>query len=216
MAATAPKDTSFDGLPLVAKAFLLLLILALLTVVYYLALHMSLADEIDAAEAKHGQLEQRLREAEQRQQRFLQLSQELANREAIDRRNKMTLPEKAEIAAFLQDLNRLAELSGLRIRMVEPRPEEAEELYVRLPVSLELTGRYHQLMKFFYKVSRIDRAINMENITLGNAREAEEDDEFVLDASVLATTFRRPTEEPEGDGDASDEDAAGARPGGSG
>lgn len=214
MAAAETKDTSFAGLPVIAKAFLLLFIVALLTVAYYFALHMSLSDEIDAAEAKHGQLEERLREAERRQQRFLELSQELANREAIDRRNKMTLPQKAEIAAFLQDLNRLAELSGLRIRMVEPRPEEAEELYVRLPVSLELAGSYHQLMKFFYKVSRIDRAINMEDITLSNPR--QEEDEFMLDASVLATTFRRPTEQPEGDGDASANDAAGARPGGSG
>lgn len=193
MASTTSKDTSFEGLPAAAKGLILLLILALLTVIYYFALHMSVADSISAAEAKHVQLQQEVQNLERREQEYLRLMQELADREAIDRRNKRTLPEKAEIAAFLQDLNRLAELSGLRIRTVEPRPEEAQDLYVRIPVSLKLTGRYHQLMKFFYKVSRLDRAINMENITLGNPR--RESDELLLDVHVRATTFRRPSAE---------------------
>jgi type IV pilus assembly protein PilO len=191
MAAGVPKDLSFESLPVVAKGFVLVLVVAVLSVGYYLALHMSVADRLSAAEAAHRTLQQQLQEQERRQQEYLRLTQELADREAIDRRNKLTLPEDAEIAAFLQDLNRLAEISGLRIRMVEPRPEEAQDLYVRIPVSLQLTGRYHQLMKFFYGVGRLERAINMENITLGNPRREGEGE--VIDANVLATTFRRPT-----------------------
>jgi type IV pilus assembly protein PilO len=191
MAAGVTKDLSFESLPVVAKGFVLVLVVAVLSVGYYLALHMSVADRLSAAEAAHLTLQQQLQEQERRQQEYLRLTQELADREAIDRRNKLTLPEDAEIAAFLQDLNRLAEISGLRIRMVEPRPEEAQDLYVRIPVSLQLTGRYHQLMKFFYGVGRLERAINMENITLGNPRREGEGE--VIDANVLATTFRRPT-----------------------
>jgi type IV pilus assembly protein PilO len=191
MASPASKDVSFEGLPMAAKGLILLLLIAVLTVAYYFALHMSVADAISSAEARHGQLQQEVQNLERREQEYLRLTQELADREGIDRRNKRTLPQKAEIAAFLQDLNRLAELSGLRIRTVEPRPEEAQDLYVRIPVSLKLTGRYHQLMKFFYSVSRLDRAINIENISLGSPR--REGDELLLDVSVRATTFRRPS-----------------------
>ncbi|MFW6049994.1 MAG: type 4a pilus biogenesis protein PilO [Myxococcota bacterium] len=212
MAAARTGDNSFAALPVAAKAFVLLLLLGLLTLVYYFALHMSLAGDLEAAEAKHGQLRQRLQEAERRQQEYLRLTQEIADREAVDRRNKMTLPEEAEIAAFLQDLNRTAELSGLDIRMVEPRPEEAQELYVRIPVRLELAGRYHQLMKFFHKVGRLERAINMEDIVLTLAREDEEEG-VELEASVKATTFRRPTGQEEA---AADEKGAGPGAGGSG
>jgi type IV pilus assembly protein PilO len=215
MATSVTKDTSFEGLPVVAKGLILLLIIAVLTVVYYLALHMSVADDLSTAETRHVQLQQELQEQQRREQEYLRLTQELANREAIDRHNKRSLPEKAEIAAFLQDLNRLADLSGLRMRRVEPRPEEAQELYVRIPVSLEVSGRYHQLMKFFYGVGRLDRAINMENINLANPR--REDDELVLDVSVRATTFRRPTAEEGGQAGAAPGAApGGGRPGGSG
>lgn len=191
MAGLGGKDTSFEGLPVAAKVFVLVLIVGLLTVVYYVALHMSLSDQISAAEQQYTQLQQQLQQAQQRQQEYLQLSQELANREAIDRRNKMTLPAKAEIASFLQDLNRLAELSGLKIRTVEPRPEEAQNLYVRIPVKLSLTGRYYQLMKFFYNVSQLERAINMEDIALTHPR--QEGENLVVDADVMATTFRLPS-----------------------
>ena len=44
-----------------------------------------------------------------RQQEYLACTQDLAQREAIDRQNKRILPERAEIAAFLQDLNRLSD-----------------------------------------------------------------------------------------------------------
>jgi len=90
---------------------------------------------------------------------------------------------------MLADLNRLAELSGLSIRTVEPKPETAEEYYYRIPVNLKLTGKYHQLAKFFHNVSRLQRAINMEDIQISNPTRVGED--LILDVTVLATAFRR-------------------------
>ena len=95
----------------------------------------------------------------------------------------------------------MAELRGLEIRLVEPRPEEPGEHYMRLPVRLQLGGRYHQLARFFYNVSRLDRLISMENIHLsqpaGAATEADQSDGVVIAVEVLATTFRRPEVEPQ-------------------
>ena len=101
------------------------------------------------------------------------------------------LPEDAEIAAFLQDLNRVAELSGLTIRLVEPRPEQRQELYSKIPVVLALTGRFHQMGKFFYNVSKLDRAISLENIRMTAPRQLRSG-EMVIDVDVRATTYRRP------------------------
>lgn len=192
MAPPAQKQTGFAQLPTGVKALLLVLMLGVVTAIYYFALHMSLSDEIESAENEYVQLQTQMQEAQQRQQEYLRLTQELAAREAIDLQNKRVLPEKAEIAAFLQDLNRLAELSGLDIQLVEPRPEEAESLYVRIPVTLQLSGRYHQLAKFFFNVGKLERAVNMENVVLSEP--AQETDEVLLDIAVLATTFRRPAQ----------------------
>jgi type IV pilus assembly protein PilO len=187
----AAKKTTLDSLPLSGKIALLGLILTVVGVTYATAFHFPLSADIDAAKQRYTQLQDDLRSAEARQRAFLALQQELAEREVQDRELKKVLPQKAEMAVFLESLNQTAELSGLRIERVEPRPEESGDLYTRIPVALTLTGRYLQLAKFFYNVSQLQRAINMENISLTEPK-VNDADEVELKVSVRATTFRQP------------------------
>jgi type IV pilus assembly protein PilO len=187
----AASPQTFAAQPVALKVAILVFILAGLGGLYYAALHDPLSGEIASAQARHRTLEGEMREAEARQREFIQLREELASREGMNRQNMRVLPEEAEMASFLQDLNRLAETSGLSIRLVEPRPEEPDVHFVRLPVQLRVAGRYHQLARFFYNVSRLERAISMENIRLGEPRVVGED--VLLDVGMLATTYRRPT-----------------------
>jgi type IV pilus assembly protein PilO len=189
MAAKLPQS-SFSTLPPAGKAVLLVALLALLSGGYYVGLHMSLEQEAEDAQRKHAVLTNDLNQARERQKEYLRLREELAAREAADKQNMRVLPETAEIPAFLDDLNRLAELSGLRVGNVSPKQEAKEQFFVRVPVSLNISGKFHQLTKFFYNVSRLERAINMENISLTQPK--TEGEEVIMNVSVLATTFRRP------------------------
>jgi len=188
----ASLEDRFVGLPGWAKALALIAVLVLLSFAYYAVVHSSISSELEAAQAQKQQLQDQIRDAERREKQYLELTQELANREAADRQNRRTLPEKAEIAAFLQDLNRVAELSGLTIRLVEPRPEQRQELYSKIPVVLALQGRFHQLTKFFYNISKLDRAISMENIRMTQPTLLPSG-EVVVSVDVRATTYRRPS-----------------------
>src|SRR4051812_40788472 len=130
MAPPAPKPAAqpqtFAALPPAAKGGILVGLVVVISAIYYVALHQPLADEIDSAVRQHTQLETDMTHARERQQEYIDLREELASREGLDRANLRVLPEDAEIASFLQDLNRLAETSGLGMRLVEPRPEEPE------------------------------------------------------------------------------------------
>ena len=197
---TTAKKGTFASVPAAGKVFILVFVVAVVAGLYYLALHMSLAEELEAANARHRQLETEVGEAERRQQEFLRVSRDLADREGIDRRNKEVLPEQAEMAAFLDDLNRIAELSNLQLQVVEPRPEEAEELYTRLPVALSVRGGFHEVAKFTHAASLLRRAVNLEDIHLdiaGTVAEAAQQASGTaiptLEVSFTATTFRRPT-----------------------
>ncbi|MGF1468765.1 MAG: type 4a pilus biogenesis protein PilO [Sandaracinaceae bacterium] len=191
MATPSPRrDTSFDALPVAAKVGILVGIVALITAVYYFALHMGVTEEIRSARAARVQLQQQMREAQERNAEFVRLREQLSARAELDRANLMALPDEAEMATFLRELNREAELAGLRILLVEPRPEEPQERFIRLPVRLRLGGRYHQLARFFHSVSRLNRLISMDDIRLGEPE--EQGDEVILDVEVEATTYRRP------------------------
>jgi type IV pilus assembly protein PilO len=181
---------SFAQLPVAVKVFLLILCLALLTAGYYAGVHMGLEQETDAAASKHAALEQQLKEAHARQKEYLKLREEVSTREALDKQNLRILPVTAEIPAFLDDLNRLAELSGLQMDNVTPNPEVADQFYIKVPVALRVRGRYHELSKFFYNISRLERAINMEDIRVNMAERASSG-EVQLAVNVHATTFRR-------------------------
>ncbi len=187
----ASLEDTFVGLPAWGKALGLVGVLALLGGGYYTLVYGSVSGDLESAAKRQQQLQDEIQEAERREKQYLELTQELSNREVADRQNRRVLPEDAEIAAFLQDLNRVAELSGLTIRLVEPRPEQRQELYSKIPVVLALTGRFHQMGKFFYNVSKLDRAISMENIRMTQPRLLPSG-EMVIDVDVRATTYRRP------------------------
>jgi type IV pilus assembly protein PilO len=164
--------------------------LVLVTAAYYGGVHMGLEQETADARGMHDTLERQLNEAHARQKEYLKLREEVSAREALDKQNLRILPDTAEIPAFLDDLNRLAELSGLQMEQVTPSPEVAEQFYIKVPVALTVRGRYHELSKFFYNISRLERAINMEDIRIATA-DRQASGEVQLAVNVHATTFRR-------------------------
>jgi type IV pilus assembly protein PilO len=179
----------FAKMPSSSKILLLALMLVLIGAAYYSLFHSSLTSEIEGAQAQQLALQTQLQETNALQAKFLALREELEQRKSSEQQLLRILPPKAEIASMLADLNRLAELSGLAIETVEPRPEVAETYFYKIPVTLKLSGRYHQLAKFFYNVSRLQRAINMESISIGNPTLRGED--LILNVGVRATAFRR-------------------------
>ncbi|MBK8169472.1 MAG: type 4a pilus biogenesis protein PilO [Sandaracinaceae bacterium] len=189
MAPAAKAPLAFGTMPPAGKVVLLIIIVGILTAVYYFALHMPLEDEIASADGRTMQLRTQLDNAHARQEQYLALRQRLDQRAPLDRQNRRILPRSANVPAFLQDLNRLAGLSDLQI-FIETRPEEATEQFVKIPVSLRITGRYHQIAKFFFNVSKLDRAISMENLQIKEPTAAS--DGVSLTVEVLATTYRQP------------------------
>lgn len=179
----------FTKLPSSSKILLLALMLALIGAAYYSLVHGPLNEEIDAVTAQKADLEAQLQKAKDLRAQFLKLREELELRKVAEHELVRVLPPRAEMATMLAEINRLAELSGLAIQAVEPRAEQPGEFYNRIPVNLAVSGKYHQLAKFFYNVSRLQRAINMENIVISAPTVVGED--LILQVRVLATTFRR-------------------------
>ncbi len=186
----ASKGQGFAEATAPVKVLLGVIIVAALGGIYYSALHMSLEEELEAEQRKLEQNQQKFAKAQARARRFAEVQREWQQRQALDRRNRRVLPENSEIPVVVRELNRLAETSGLHINSVRPQPEQSQELYVRIPVALSLSGRFHQVARFIYSVGRLERIINMEDVKLTNPK--VEGDDVMLSIAVRATTFRRP------------------------
>jgi type IV pilus assembly protein PilO len=73
--------------------------------------------------------------------------------------------------------------------------ESSQQFYAKVPMRLSLTGRFHQIAKFFYGVGQLDRIINIEDIDLGKPKLVNED--IVIEATCLATAFRSLPQTPQ-------------------
>ena len=157
-------------------------------VVYWLFFYSDLSSAINAAQQKEAQLKNDKVAAETAYTAFSKDSAELEKKKAKARDLNKVLPESSEIATFLAAVNQQAEVAGLKVKSVTPADEQVQQFYTRVPVKLEVNGRFHQLAKFFAGVGRLDRIINVENIEMGSPK-AGDNEETILQAKCLTTTF---------------------------
>ena len=98
------------------------------------------------------------------------------------------LPESADLDELLGQLNEIGRKSGLEISTVEPAPEEAAQIYVKIPIKVALTGNYHEIAMFLQSLANLRRIVNVNNLQLGTPSLKSE--KVVLNSSFVATTFR--------------------------
>lgn len=169
--------------------------------IYYLFFYSDLSSAINAAVQRENQLRADKAAAEAVFASFSKDVQELEKKKAKARDLNKVLPESSEIATFLTAVNQQAEVAGLKVKTVQPADEQVQQFYTRVPVKLEVSGRFHQLAKFFAGVGRLDRIINVENIEMGTPKSGD-NDETILQAKCLTTTFHTNAPKPAGSGSA--------------
>jgi type IV pilus assembly protein PilO len=98
------------------------------------------------------------------------------------------LPDEKEIPELLSSISTLGRDSGLDILVFRQKPEGYQEFYAQVPVEMQVRGTYHQVAKFFDRVRKLDRIVNVSNIVLRDPEIL--DDDLLLEATSQVTTFR--------------------------
>ena len=98
------------------------------------------------------------------------------------------LPNKSEIPSLLSSIAGLANGKGLEVIEFKPGKEASQGFYAKVPVSLKLSGSYHEMALFCEAVSMLDRIVNIENITLDKPK--TKDGQTILSISATAITYR--------------------------
>ena len=95
------------------------------------------------------------------------------------------LPGKSEIDALLTDINQAGLGRGLQFELFKPAAEETvRDFYAELPISIRITGNYHDIGAFASDVGKLSRIVTLNDIGLA----AGKGDTLVMDAT--AKTFR--------------------------
>jgi len=96
------------------------------------------------------------------------------------------LPGKSEMDALLTDINQAGLGRGLQFELFKPAAQETRrDFYAELPISIKVTGSYHDIGAFASDIGKLSRIVTLENIALASAGKGGG---LTLDA--LAKTFR--------------------------
>jgi type IV pilus assembly protein PilO len=178
---------SLNRLPIAGKIGVGAVFCVLLGVAYYVMLHTDVAARIDREKRTTGELEAELSRQRQSQASYFADRDELAMRQQKQRELNKVLPTDTEAATFLSAIQAVSNISGIDLKAWSPMEEVPQTFYAKVPMKLQITGRFHQIAKFVYEVGKQDRIINMENLELGDPKVEGED--VILKATCLATTF---------------------------
>ncbi len=95
------------------------------------------------------------------------------------------LPNKSEMEALLTDINQAGLGRGLQFTLFKPaKGETKSEFYAELPITIKLTGNYHDMGAFASDVSQLPRIVTLSNIAL------KQDKSGGLEMAATARTYR--------------------------
>jgi type IV pilus assembly protein PilO len=99
------------------------------------------------------------------------------------------LPGQSEMDALLTDINQAGLGRGLQFELFKPASSEIQkDFYAELPITIRVTGNYHDLGAFASDIGKLSRIVTLNDIALSAGK-----DGLVMDAT--AKTFRYLDEE---------------------
>lgn len=96
------------------------------------------------------------------------------------------LPSKAEMDALLSDINQAGLGRSLQFELFRPGQVLVKEYYAELPISVRVTGTYHDIGLFAADIANLSRIVTLNNLTLTPIK----DRDGVLTMDCTAKTFR--------------------------
>lgn len=96
------------------------------------------------------------------------------------------LPNAAEMESLLIDINQSGLGRGLQFELFKPGKEVSRDFYAELPITLNITGNYHDFGAFAGDIAKLSRIVTLNDINVNPAAKAGE----TLTLVATAKTFR--------------------------
>jgi type IV pilus assembly protein PilO len=104
------------------------------------------------------------------------------------------LPGKAEMDALLSDINQAGLGRGLQFESFRPGQVRLRDYYAELPISLKVTGKYHDIGAFSADIANLSRIVTLHDLNLmvqsGTRESGRNVGAALMTLEVSARTYR--------------------------
>ena len=92
--------------------------------------------------------------------------QQMADSEALFASQLKSLPESHETPGLLDDITFVGTTSGLDFVTLNWQPEVSREIYIELPIDIEVIGTYHEFGEFVSKIAGLPRIVTLHDFDI--------------------------------------------------
>jgi Tfp pilus assembly protein PilO len=176
--------------PWFAYVLIAIIILGLFYFVYYKPKNeelINVRNERIEVEKEVAHLKQKKEELDKIEAELEQMRITLSKLEAI-------IPQKEEISNILKSMQQLAYDTRLNITKFIQNPEVIKEFYAEQPISVAVTGEYHNLAIFFDRLNTFQRLFNIEDFSIKALRTQTESSTISAEWNVKTYIYREEAE----------------------
>lgn len=171
--------------PTAPKALVLILLFLLLLGGGYALDWSDQVAQLDAAKAKEATLKTTFMDKKTQAINLETYRQQLKDLEQAFGALLKQLPNKSEMDALLTDINQAGLGRGLEFELFKPEAKENfTEYYAELPITVRITGKYHDLGAFASDISQLPRIVTLNDIAISVGKDG------VLALDAIAKTYR--------------------------
>lgn len=122
--------------------------------------------EIVKTKLEVGGLREKLNRAKVKAKGLKKFEAEMAQVDAQFKEALKLLPDSKEIPTLLRNVTKLGTESDLEFRLFSPQKERPKGFYNEIPVSIIVSGSYHNVALFFDRVGKMERIMNILNVDM--------------------------------------------------
>lgn len=175
-----------EKLKMVHRILILVGTIVLLAGIFVALVYIPQSNEITRLNKEISGLEKKINQAKIKARTLKKFEAEQVEVEAQFREALKLLPNKREIPTLLRGITQLGSDANLEFLLFSPKKEKARDFYLEIPVSMEVSGTYHDVATFFDKVGRMKRIVNILDISMKPIKERSTN----LTTKCNAVTYR--------------------------
>ncbi len=173
------------GWPPLPKLLLLVGILVGVLVIAYFLDWQSQLEELEAGRRQEETLKQAYVDKKRQAVNLDVLRAQLREIETSFGALLKQLPNKSQMEALLVDINQAGLGRGLQFELFRPAPQETQrDFYAELPITVKLTGNYHDMGAFASDIGQLPRIVTLNDMALSVGKDG------MLTLDTTAKTFR--------------------------
>jgi type IV pilus assembly protein PilO len=155
---------------------------------YYMTSYQDSRAQADRLSAEAQELQRKLNKVRVVASNLGEFEQEVADLERdLDVALKQ-LPDRKQFEDLLRDISTAGKKVGVEIKAIKRQKERSHGFYAEVPFDLQLEGSYHDIARFFERVSKLSRIVNIGSLDIKAGAKRSGSTSLKVDGT--ATTFR--------------------------